>query len=235
MTKFKKDNIWVIFGIIALVVLIGRTGFIGTFITTCENNEPADINGYSDSISSLNGSFSQTEQIPVEIGVNNTVILQEYHSESTIGSLDMVGCAELECDDVLDIFKLTKNGSYVTLNGKNVLSVNSGDREFYWCNKGNTVLLNTGSIETFSNYWSQYEVCTTEEVIEDENVTEEASSGGSMSTSTTFSEGSEDTSEGISKNKKIATVIFTTALIIFVIYWFFEKGPKKGLFKKKRK
>lgn len=237
MTKFKKKSspIVILGGIILIVLFLGKTNFIGSFLTTCENYEPTSVLEYSTAVSELGGTTVPSSSISFVLDENTTVTLQEYVTNSVLGNLHIIDCVALPCNTVLLSYQASKNGTYLSVSTKNVMLA---DGTFYWCNQNNNILLSAVNQDTFTNYWNQFEVCTTIEVVEErqENATVEEDepkssySGTSSSTSTSFTPVEDQVESGGISTIKVLLIL---SLVLFTYYWFFEKGPEKGIFKKK--
>jgi hypothetical protein len=257
-----------IIGLILIVMYLGKAGFLGAVVTTCENTEPTTIQGYSDKLAALNGTMNQTTPVTIE-QANSTVQLTTYTTNSALlGMMDIIDVGNRSCSDVLAIIAQQQvSYLYIILGEKQVLL--AGDK-YLWCNYANTKALRSSSITTITKYDTTFVVCTSQEVVnvtdayvsnEDECFTfdgewvnstckcadgtrlkigqvcavsrEETTVTTPAVTSGTTDTSYADTNGWTSRQKLIAGGI--VMIVLFMAYWFFEKGPDKGFIRRKRR
>jgi hypothetical protein len=252
-----KHQIWVILGIALLVIFAGKNYFIGSLVTTCENNELSSIEAFRESIEGINGTVDQIDPFAMQ-----TTIIEEfqaYKTESSLGRFDIISPGDYSCQQFLARVDAYVNGtSYFSLDRTQILIV---DDSYMWCNRMDNFVLRTGSTITFSNYREFYITCVEEEVqgpIGEDSVdtsSEDDADDIGADTPSYLPDAVREAGETNQTTNNTAapippititeTDLYSTeekiayagivALIVFMIYWFFEKGPDKGLFQKKRR
>jgi len=269
----KKDGlnpnfILVALGLALLFMFLGKTYFIGSLVTTCENYEPNTLADYKASIEAMNGSVETVASEAEQRFVNSTYVVHK--ATGPLGTFNIIN-TEGPCSTFLASVDQAENDtSYVLINKFQVLLI---ERGFLWCNYANNYALLAESSTTLNNYYSEYEACSTETVddipvsVPDSNETgtdddsDDDTSGGTSSdddreTTPTPGEDSNSTNTTNTTNTNFNTGTTNTgasadtedrkfdiqlsyagiiALALFLLYWMFEKGPDKGLIKKKRR
>ena len=253
-----KDNkLWILFGVIAFIILIGRTGFLGSFITTCDNFEPLGISGYIEE-------FDKFNETVVSAGLENISFsynLTQYSVDSHIGFLYILETPEnISCSQVFDVVQQDLNTSnYFKIDTKTILQTDSA---FYWCNKDNSMILKSLDLTTISNYYDLFENCTTidtEALISNEddcvaadgiwNNTEcvcpddsnptinevcaivETTTSTNLTSGTTLSSGSNSL---ISEDASKKTIIVIGAIVgLFLLFYYSDKQKEKTKGRKK--
>lgn len=260
--KKKENNIWIWIGLIALIFLIGKGGFLGSVITTCENIEPTSLGEFSDYVLGNNDTLSFSI-----LTINGN--MYDSYSTNNLWSADMSVIdpgTNFSCSQLLQEISVGTNSTFIVLDKRQTLLNEEG---YYWCNYNNNLGVHSKELSTKSSYHSTFEVCTSEEVevpefkyvanqedCEDVNgiwgETCECKDGtrveigmlcepipsSSAPVSSTPSSGSdmvESSRESVSTQNPVSSRTWIIAALIIAIvgllYWFFEKGPKNGLFK----
>ncbi len=268
----KKDNniILIIIGIVALFFLFGKSDFMGSVFTTCENIEPITIIEYNDVLLELEGIVITNDNYDLIFNIT-TFSYPKYSATSNFGDFTLVETNEFVCSQFLSLVNDRDNESeYITLNKRDVLM---SDNQYYWCNNANNIMIIANDITILSNYYAHFEICETFETLDELNIASEVeclSANGQWSNNqclcsdgteleagqvcqqtTTQTSSSETTAtttgsssqssittgsssdDEFDKNRMLTFIILGIALI-GTYYFFFEKGPNKGLFKKKR-
>ncbi len=283
MKMAKKNDIqwWVWVGLIALVFLITKTGFIGTLVTTCDNIEPTSLSEYQIAITNMSGTIAASQN---QFTLNGDIYSTFTATTLPLGTFDLIEPGvNKSCSQVLaDVAAGSNSSIYTSINSKQVL-INEVDA--FWCNYNNNMVLRADSTATITAYFNRFEVCISEEIEDVSDYVYNGSAdacralGGDWSsdntclcgdelllTNETCDDSREDTGsyatggEGLYTSTpgqiegKVSTPTTTTTnreegftdqqkyagfgaiiLVIFLMYWLFEKGPDKGLIKKKRR
>jgi len=226
MAKKNKINPMIILGIIAAFLLIAQIGFLGSFITTCDNIEPASLMDLQEKVINNVGAMNlNSAKLEYVNNDNQTIFLDIYDVTAGFGEAQIMQTIE-SCKNTLSLLSL-QNRSELNLGGKSITTTINND--FWFCNKNDNLLIKTTEIETISNYYAAFEICYEEEVIDeqiDNGTTREENISTTTSTTPTVT-------TPTAKNNNNVAIIIGTLIIAFAAYWFLERGPEKGLIKKK--
>ena len=253
----KENKMWILFGIIAFFILIGRIGFLGSLITTCDNFEPLGISEYIEEFDKFNETIVSAGLENISFSYN----LTQYSVDSHIGLLYILETPEnISCSQVFNVVQQDLNTSnYFKIDTKNIMQTDSA---FYWCNKDNSMILKSLDLTTISNYYDLFENCTTidtEALISNEddcivangiwNNTKCVCPDGSnptisdvcevvtITTSTTSTSGttlSSSSNDLISENTSKKTIIVIGAIVgLFLLFYYSDKQKEKTKGRKK--
>jgi len=255
-TNKNNNTIFIVLGLLLLVIFIGKSDFMGsTFRLTCENTEPESITFFINVIDDdLNGSMP-----PLDYPLNGATYTI-YNTYTALGTLQIIDPGDnASCGYIVDLLHAADNtSSYVRYTyGDSPVLVSGAD--YLWCNKNDNVVLKAQSIATISNYYDYFQLCESVEVFEDlptNESREEDADTNETDTSDDDDSGDDTTSSGLTSggtsgtgytpgtgfgstdddepNEKIVYAVAGLA-VLFAIYWFFERGPKKGFFRGKKK
>ena len=234
--KMDKNN-WYMIGVILVVIIVfkgGGTPFLESFVTTCTNSE-------LDTLSEVKTHYLENGNI-IELIQSTPYVTQSDNATITImmqqnlvnTSLTLISNSLVSCDSYIQYLKLTDSSDLAFYNQKIATNFNG---TYYWCNPSNTITFK-GDISDFEGYVNEFIFCQTQEIIdEDEEVNGSSSSSSSSSSSTTqtnITTTEEPDEPDITKNRLMFASIIL--LIVGLVYYFgYEKGPNKGLIRKKRR
>lgn len=213
-------------GVIFFFISINGTGFLGSIITTCENNEPTNQSGIISTLPDIS-SIIQENNLYVSNGTKDYDLpTTEITSSIGIITLSTVN----DCEEIISFIQTLNNTESLRLENKNMVF---HEQEYYWCNKENNLLFLSNEIKTFDNYLDHYTSCTTIETVE-QNETITSSTSSEDEEKQTFISEENKITDNKYNDRYYSTIAITLALMI-TLYYVFEKGPKKGLIKKWRK
>lgn len=160
-SKEKGQIIFVVITLFVLFLLFKQGGFLGAFITQCDNNEPISITEYNYYFTNMSEGITALGTITV---ADESYITYTYNG--MLGNFDLIDMYNISCSDFLINYKAEHNESqFISLDQRQVLTTSSG---FMWCNYPNTIGLRAVNITTISDYYDEFIVCTTTEV--DDNI-----------------------------------------------------------------
>ena len=222
----KTKTIWIIIGLIAVIFLITKFDFLGSVMTSCENNEPVTMLEYEAATAMMNGTFSEPQLFNLIQG-NGSISFPKRTSNTKLGEYEYIDTTgTISCEDLLELIKIEDNTTtFTTLSKRTVLLTSTS---VMWCNNEGTITLKS-SITGFSNYFAEYETCT-EIVVED--LPPLPTNNYAKPITTEPIKQTETTPTQKTQNPLWFVLAGITALIL--IYVIFEKGPKKGLIRKRR-
>lgn len=269
----KKDNgIWIVLGLIAVVLLITQTDFLGSLVTTCENNEPISLTEYESYATDINGTYTDVDLIYSDSVGDYVALTRTQIISPEIGTFEILNIQNLtSCADYLDTMLNTytpeaaanATGAAIVenlrLSGRDVMKFTQPvtppfNERYYWCNNEDNIPVMSYDLAAYARYFEVFEQCTTQEVNPTENEsivieTDKATGTTTFKTQQTNQDpcaslqcpdGYECSSAGgiaacneipqNSSNKNRTATIIGGLAILFAVYWFFEKGPKKGIF-----
>ena len=235
-----KNNGWYILGIILVAIILFKGGgmpFLESFVTTCTNLELNTLDEvkthYLDKGATID-LIQSTPYVTQSDNVTITIMMEQNHIQLNDTSLILVSNSLVFCDSYIQYLKLTDSSDLAFYNQKIATNFNG---TYYWCNPSNTITFK-GDISDFEGYVNEFIFCQTQEIIdEDEEVNGSSSSSSSSSSSTTqtnITTTEEPDEPDITKNRLMFASIIL--LIVGLVYYFgYEKGPNKGLIRKKRR
>jgi len=235
-----KNNGWYILGIILVAIILFKGGgmpFLESFVTTCTNLELNTLDEvkthYLDKGATID-LIQSTPYVTQSDNVTITIMMEQNHIQLNDTSLILVSNSLVFCDSYIQYLKLTDSSELAFYNQKIATNFNG---TYYWCNPSNTITFK-GDISDFEGYVNEFIFCQTQEIIdEDEEVNGSSSSSSSSSSSTTqtnITTTEEPDEPDITKNRLMFASIIL--LIVGLVYYFgYEKGPNKGLIRKKRR
>jgi hypothetical protein len=237
--KKDKQNQLIVLGIILAVFFIATSNFLGALVTTCTTNEPSSITMLESAmLVDLNGSFDTLSDYEVIIdGVSYN--FERYSSDNSLGALMFVFPDDnvTSCDGLLAEIKLHDNAStYTYLSNRKVLSSDN----YYWCNYDNNIMISTDSVLALSNFIEYFNTCVTEDIPDEllANSTVDDSSDVVEDNSDSSNDGADKDSdnqietESNKYNDRYKTNIILAIALVVLLYYIFERGPEKGIFKK---
>jgi hypothetical protein len=261
----KDINWWVVIGVVALILLIGKFQFTGILATFCENTEPKSISEFQTTVSGLNGTIQQVTPTLTIMQNGSNMAFQQYSIKAPFGELQVFPTEGYSCSSILAIVdKQLENTSYVIINERQVLLIPYG---LLFCNYANNLALLAPATNDLSNYMQSFTVCESREVanvtsnyveVESEcirlngiwknstcicedgdrlplnSVCEETStvttSGSTVTQPTTPTETRETTA-----TNQWLYIAGGIIIVLVIAYWVFEKGPEKGLIKRRKR
>jgi hypothetical protein len=167
-----NKQLLVLIGLLVLLFFLGKTGFLGSLVTTCENTELTTIDGYISYLGPLNGTYTNitTSESMAWINENATNITFGYGNGAIIdipstGSYTILPILNGTCTNVLNFIKTNKNSSLwsaVKLDERNVMTFSN---VYAWCSKNDQILLTASDINAFSNFVQKFEICKAQEIV----------------------------------------------------------------------
>ena len=236
MIKKMDKNNWYMIGVILVGIIVfkgGGTPFLESFVTTCTNSE-------LDTLSEVKTHYLENGNI-IELIQSTPYVTQSDNATITImmqqnlvnTSLTLISNSLVSCDSYIQYLKLTDSSELAFYNQKIATNFNG---TYYWCNPSNSIILK-GDISDFEDYIDEFIVCQVNEIIDEVEETEadevESTSIQSQSTTNSIIE-STPIEPDITKNRLMFGSIIL--LLVGLVYYFgYEKGPNKGLIRKKRR
>jgi len=234
-----KNNGWYILGIILVAIILFKGGgmpFLESFVTTCTNLELNTLDEvkthYLDKGATID-LIQSTPYVTQSDNVTITIMMEQNHIQLNDTSLILVSNSLVFCDSYIQYLKLTDSSELAFYNQKIATNFNG---TYYWCNPSNSIILK-GDISDFEDYIDEFIVCQVNEIIDEVEETEadevESTSIQSQSTTNSIIE-STPIEPDITKNRLMFGSIIL--LLVGLVYYFgYEKGPNKGLIRKKRR